>query len=153
MLSALLAAGYQPKAIALNFNPDVPPPIRSTWRDGWPQAPSGGGARHARLRAAAGGAGLTAGSADAAFALLSPSYSLLGFNLGRFSRWCHRCEQRMWFVRSELLGLAAGQSLVSWGQMVRMFWHSAHARRSERSIVGRVRRGCADRGAHTQLLN
>ena len=121
VLRAILAAGYTPKAMALNFNPDLPPPIRMHL--------TASVNHHGRkLADALVGQGLSAATADALYDLLSPRWSLIGFGLGRFSRWCLRCEQRMWFVRSDLLpGLKAHQPLTSWRQMVLMFWASIAA--------------------------
>ena len=114
LLRAILHAGYAPRAVVLNFNPDVPPPIHTAWRAHSPP-------RSWKLAAAAAHAGLSAASAEAAYALLTPRYSLLAFNLGRWSRWCQRCETRMWFVRTDVLGLQS-TPLLSWRQMVTAYW-------------------------------
>lgn len=145
LLSAILEAGYAPRAICVNINPDVPPPIRLRWRQRTSHGAQGDSSSdatsHVHLEAAASAAGLAAGSADAFYALLSPRYSLLGFELGRFSRWCMRCNNRMWWVRTNLLpgthspteGRRAARvgeqeaerpSLTSWEDMVHMYWSS-----------------------------
>ena len=121
VLTALLTAGYTPKLLSLNLNIDVPPPIQMHWRE--PSAALS--RRHGqRLLAGAVTAGLGSATADAYYSLLVPrGYSLLGFSLGRYSRWCQRCERRMWFARSvEVLGLPPSQTLLTWQQMVKMFW-------------------------------
>lgn len=130
LLSAILAAGFAPKTICININPDVPPPIQLRWRPrDRPTGESNASIAHSRLEAVASVAGLGAGSAETMFALLSPRYTLLAFELGRFSRWCMRCNQRMWFVRTELLpgGRARDASLTTASDMRVMFWSSVVA--------------------------
>ena len=120
VLKAILESGFQPKTIALNFNPDLPPPIRLHLTSSL--------SHHSKLSAAAIAHGLSSTTADAAFALLSPRWSLVGVTLGRFSRWCQKCEQRMWYVRSDLLpGLAPHRPLLAWRDMTRMFWGGVYA--------------------------
>ena len=120
LLRAILAAGYSPKVICTQFNSDVPPPVYYTmaWRDATAPRPSGATPELAGPSAAALFHELCSGG----------RYSLVAFQLGRWARWCQRCEQRAWFVRSDLLGLSRqggggrGAPLVSSAQAVRMFW-------------------------------
>jgi hypothetical protein len=116
LLRAVLDAGYQPKVVALQFNADVPPPVywSMAWREGGAR-PAG----HQRVSA-----GPSAAALWHALSELRPSgsrYSLVAFQLGRWARWCQRCEQRMWFVRRPLLGAGAAP-LISLAQLSRMFW-------------------------------
>lgn len=128
LVSAILEGGFAPKAICVNMNPDVPPPIQIRWRprDRPVIGESNASLAASHLDAMVSSAGLGAGSAESMFALLSPKYSLLAFELGRFSRWCMRCNQRMWFVRSDLLPgwRAKDGPLTSRADMVQMFWSS-----------------------------
>ena len=122
LLEAIVTAGYRPRAIAININPDIPPPIQI---------------RHTRAtHGAAAAAGLAAASADAVWHVLAPrGYTFVAFQFGRFSRWCHRCEQRMWFVRSD----AAKGLETTWGDMVRMFWAHIYASTvAPRSLPGKI---------------
>ena len=98
LVRAILEGGFSPRAIAVNFNPDLPPPIYlESHLGGEDRQPRADAGRH--LPGSYVSAGLGSGSAAAFYEVLSPKYSLLGFQMGRFSRWCHRCEQRMWWVR------------------------------------------------------
>lgn len=133
LLAAILEAGFAPKAIAINVNPDWPPPIQVSWRQLRPRGAAStaadieaAAAASARLDGAASAMGLGAGSADALYSLLSPRWSLLAFDFGRFARWCQRCNQRAWWVRSDLLGRSAATEgpLTTWEDMTRMFWSS-----------------------------
>ena len=45
----------------------------------------------------------------------------MAFQLGRWARWCQRCDSKMWFVRRSLLG-AGSAPLISLAQLGRMFW-------------------------------
>ena len=75
VLSAILAAGYAPKALALNFNPDVPPPLQTSFTrvvGATGGSSSNASRRQHRLLGAAVASGLTSASADACYALLSP---------------------------------------------------------------------------------
>ena len=119
LLRAILAAGYSPKVICTQFNSDVPPPVyySMAWRDAAAPRPSGATPEPAGPSAAALFHELCSGG----------RYSLVAFQLGRWARWCQRCEQRAWFVRSDLLGLSpqggdSGAPLVSSAQAARMFW-------------------------------
>ena len=116
LLRAVLDAGYAPKVVALQFNADVPPPVY--WSMAWRE----GGARPAGHQRAS--AGPSAAALWHALSEAGPSgsrYSLVAFQLGRWARWCQRCEQRMWFVRRSLLGAGAAP-LISLAQLSRMFW-------------------------------
>lgn len=128
LLDAILAANYTPKAIAVRINADLPPPLR------WSSNVGRDAFRHGNEAASA---GLLGASADALFSLLAPRYSLISFQLGRWSRWCQRCDERMWFVRSDLLGLRPPRSLLSWRQMLRAYW--AHVLAS--NVAPRVQPG------------
>jgi hypothetical protein len=154
LIDAILAAGFSPAAIALNINPDVPPPIQLRTRlqprqggrmlvgaeepcDTWPCSTS----ELARFRAA----GLSTPSADAAFHTLhGAGYSLLGFGFGRFSSWCLRCEHRMWWARADLisLGTAAGtraDAPTAYRQMVHSFWAQVYgAQEGPASFSGKL---------------
>ena len=116
LLRAVLDAGYAPKVVALQFNADVPPPVY--WSMAWRE----GGARPAGHQRTS--AGPSAAALWHALSEAGPSgsrYSLVAFQLGRWARWCQRCEQRMWFVRRPLLGAGAAP-LISLAQLSRMFW-------------------------------
>ena len=136
LLDAILAAHYSPKVIAVRFNADLPPPLR------W----SSNGRDTFRHDVEAEKAGLLGASADALFSLLASRYSLISFQLGRWSRWCQRCDERMWFVRSDLLGLRPPRSLLSWRQMLRAFWaHVLASNVAPRAQPGKLLSHSADR--------
>ena len=117
LVHAVLDAGYAPKVVALQFNADVPPPVywSMAWRGEGGARPSG----HQRASS-----GPSAAAVWHALSEAGPSgrrYSLVAFQLGRWARWCQRCEAKMWFVRRPLLGGGAAQ-LISLAQLSRMFW-------------------------------
>lgn len=114
VMRAVLQAGYLPKVVAMEINPDIPPPLR------WHMEYS----PNFRLNfAGATWKGVYGASPDALFALLTSwGYSLVGFELISARERCPLCEHNMWFVRNDLVGQSHSQPLVSWWGMVRLFW-------------------------------
>lgn len=129
----MLEAGYLPKVIVSEINPDIPPPFR------WHLEEDPGGFTFDSHQSR----GTYGASADALYALLSGSsslidgrnglgghrggygYSLVGVELVDLlleTQCGYECEHNMWFVRNDLLGLAPHTPLVSWQGMVRLFW-------------------------------
>lgn len=155
LIEAILSAGFSPATVALTINPDIPPPIQLRTRliqptkagrslvgaeercDTWPCSTSD----LARLRAA----GLSGPSADAAFhSLHKAGYELLGFNFGRFSSWCLRCEHRMWWARADVLSSWSTAGVrtdlpTAYRQMVASYWAQVHgALQGPRSFPGKL---------------
>ena len=135
LLEGVLLSGILPKTVAIEVNPDIPPPLQldQLYHDGFQFD-----FLYKHLR------GWLGASADGLYALMSShGYAFAAFELGvrehtvcttRGNRpsickkkgTCTHCEQNMWFVRSELLK-AMDIEPPSWHQMVAAFWKQTFA--------------------------
>eukprot|EP00931_Biecheleriopsis_adriatica_P099044 TRINITY_DN73299_c0_g1_i1.p1 TRINITY_DN73299_c0_g1~~TRINITY_DN73299_c0_g1_i1.p1 ORF type:complete len:176 (-),score=30.22 TRINITY_DN73299_c0_g1_i1:68-517(-) len=110
LLRAVLRAGYRPKIISMEVNPDIPPPFRVEFQAG------SYAFNRVRMMNFKGTFGV---SSDALYHLLSGEhgYSLVGFEFLAPRDTCPYCEHNMWFARNDLLGLPPSRPLVSWWGM------------------------------------
>lgn len=136
LLEAILRFGYRPKSIAVEINPDLPPPLQISQLD-HSQFRFEFWRKHMR--------GWLGGSADALYALTSRyGYALLAIELGaRETTACtykgaiiKQCmkkattphaETNAWFVRADLLRAAYGIEPPTWYQFVDAFWKQMFA--------------------------
>lgn len=102
---AILDAGFAPKVLMLEINPDIPPPFSfhvTRFRKG-----------NSRL-----GYGFYGASAQAVYDLASGhGYALLGFENAE-----HHAEHNAWFVRREYLGKVRRDAIETQEQMEAAFW-------------------------------
>ena len=136
LLGGILRAGILPKAIVVEVNADLPPPVRlaQAYDDGFVYDFL---RKHMR--------GWLGASADALYTMLDQAgYALVAIELGtrehmvctavgRRARMCKKkgtcthCENNMWFVRADLLKAATGLEPPSWPQFVNAFWKQTFA--------------------------
>ena len=137
LLEGVLLSGIRPKAVVVEVNPDIPPPLRLAQLD-HPDFTFEFVRKHMR--------GWLGASANALYTLLAEhGYALIGFELGTRehlicsgggkrggSKMCQRkntcthCENNMWFLRADLLR-AAGIEPPTWPQFVHAFWRQTFA--------------------------
>ena len=135
LLEGVLTAGIRPKAVVVEVNPDIPPPIQLVQLD-HRDFTFDFKTKHMR--------GWLGASADGLFALMDRhEYALLAFEFGtrehlvcvskagtrricRKAHTCTHCENNMWFVRSDLLR-ASGAEPLTWPQFVNGFWRQLFA--------------------------
>ena len=135
LLEGILVAGISPKAIVVEVNPDIPPPLRMSqlYHDAFTFEFQ---RKHMR--------GWLGASADALYSMLDRAgYALVAIELGtrehmvcqnngKRARMCKKkgtcthCENNMWFVRADLLR-ATGVEPPSWPQFVNAFWKQTFA--------------------------
>lgn len=109
VLRAVLDAGFRPKVVMMEFNPDMPPPFQ--WYVDYDvgfRFSSSTIFEH----------GVYGGSPDALFEEMveKRNYSFVAFEFAG-------AEHNMWFVREDIL---VDGPLVSWSGMVRWFWAGAN---------------------------
>ena len=107
ILRALLSAGFRPRVIMVEINPDLPPPIQFECEGPCATSPTMGVGRY--------------GVSAARLAVISRElgYSLLGYELG--SREGGRTEHNAWLVRSSLFA-ATGVAPPTAAEERRAFW-------------------------------
>ena len=135
LLEGILQAGIAPKAIVVEVNPDIPPPLRISqlYHDAFKFEFL---RKHMR--------GWLGASADALYELLGRAgYALVALELGtrehlvcagkgkakmcKKKGTCTHCENNMWFVRADLLKAATGLEPPSWSQFVHAYWKQLFA--------------------------
>ena len=137
LLEGILLAGIMPKAIVVEVNPDIPPPLRISqlYHDAYTFEFL---RKHMR--------GWLGASADALYSMLGDmGYALVAIELGTREHMvcnsggrgrirmckkkgtCTHCENNMWFVRADLLRASAGVEPPSWPQFVHAFWKQTFA--------------------------
>lgn len=138
LLEGILQGGIRPKAVVVEVNSDLPPPLQISQLDS-PHFTFDFQRKHMR--------GWLGASADSLYTLLAKyDYALLAFELGTRehmvcaktkgtpTRMCHKhstcthCENNMWFVRGDLLRSATGGTQPpSWPQFANAFWKQTFA--------------------------
>ena len=135
LLEGILLAGITPKAIVVEVNPDIPPPLRMSqlYHDAFKFEFE---RKHMR--------GWLGASADTLYTMLDDAgYALVAIELGTREHMvcnkqgrrqmckkkgtCTHCENNMWFVTKELLRSASGVEPPTWPQFVNGFWKQTFA--------------------------
>lgn len=123
ILRAVLDSAFRPKVIAIEINPDIPPPIQ--WQLEYKEGLIAGNMAR----------GAYGASPDAVYRLLSTlhDYSLVAIELqGEHDRRLRPpvsafSEHNMWFVRTSLLAVEPSAPSLSWWGMVRLYWGQVEA--------------------------
>ena len=136
LLEGILLSGIKPKAIVVEVNPDIPPPVQMSqlYHDKFTFE-----FQRKHLR------GWLGTSADALYNLLgNAGYALVAVELGTREHMvctkqggkrqmckrkgtCTHCENNMWFVHADLLRAATGVEPPTWPQFVNAFWKQTFA--------------------------
>lgn len=121
LMGTILGDGYQPKAIMVEFNPDLPPPM--AWHQLYSPHP------HNVKKERLGNYGATA---SAWYEILTDKfgYGLVGMELADGSAECKRCEHNMWFVSKDLLN-RNGFRAPTHAEMTQVYWNTQSRAREE----------------------